>query len=64
MLKFLKEYFQSVIAESRKIVWPNRDVLLRDSATVVVFLVVSGLIVAAVDGFFTKLFEYALSKIS
>lgn len=63
MISKVKNYFISVVEESKKIVWPNKTKLVYDSATVIVFLIATGFIVAAIDGGFTKLFEIALERL-
>lgn len=63
MFSKLKNYLISVVEESKEIVLPNRTKLGYDSATVVVFLVCTGLAVAAIDGGFTKLFQLVLERL-
>lgn len=59
----LKNYLKSVIEESKKIVWPNKKKLIYDSATVVAFLVGTGLAITVIDGGFTKLFQLVLERL-
>ncbi len=44
-----KNWFKGLKAEFSKIIWPDKDTLVKESAAVVVISVVLGLIIALVD---------------
>ena len=56
----IKEYFKSVIAESKAIVWPSKKKVYQDTIIVIVALLVSGVFVAGVDYGLTELLKYAI----
>jgi preprotein translocase subunit SecE len=56
----IKEYFKSVIAESKAIVWPSKKKVYQDTVIVIVALVVSGAFIAVVDYGLTQLLKYAI----
>lgn len=49
MFKKIKKYFQEVISESKKVVWPTRQHLTSSSITVIGSIIVTLAIVAAID---------------
>ncbi len=56
----IKEYFKSVIAESKAITWPSKNKVYQDTVVVVVALVLSGAFIALVDYGLTELLRYAI----
>jgi len=49
MFKKIKKYFQDVVSESKKVVWPTRQHLVSSSITVIGGMLVALLLVAAID---------------
>jgi len=45
----MKVWFKDVKAEYKKIVWPNKDTLVKETIAVVVASVVIGFVIAALD---------------
>ena len=45
----LKNWYQGLQSEFRKISWPDRDTLTRETVTVTVVAVVLGIIIATLD---------------
>jgi preprotein translocase subunit SecE len=45
----LKEWYKGLVAEYRKISWPDRDTLTRETATVTVSAIILGIIIATLD---------------
>lgn len=56
----IKEYFKSVVAESKAITWPSKNKVYQDTVVVVVGLIVSGAFIALVDYGLTELLRYAI----
>ena len=44
-----KSWFTGLKAEFRKIIWPTRDTIIRQTVAVVVITIILGLIIAGVD---------------
>jgi preprotein translocase subunit SecE len=44
-----KSWFDGLKAEFRKIIWPNRDTLVRETGAVVAVSIVLGMIIAILD---------------
>lgn len=42
-------YFKSVIDESKKVVWPSRELVIRHTIMVVVAIIVSTVLFASID---------------
>ena len=47
--KGLQEFFRGVAAEFKKISWPDRDTLTRETVTVTVVSIILGVIIATLD---------------
>jgi preprotein translocase subunit SecE len=45
----LKDWYRGLVAEYRKISWPDRDTLTRETATVTVSAIILGVIIATLD---------------
>ena len=45
----IKKWFQGLQAEFHKIVWPDKDTLVKETITVTVVSVVLGIIIATLD---------------
>ena len=45
-----KGFFQGVAAEFKKIIWPDRDTLLKQTILVVVISLLLGVIISVIDG--------------
>ena len=56
----MKEYFKSVIAESKAVVWPSKKKVYQDTIVVVLALVFGGAFIAAVDYGLTELLRFAI----
>lgn len=54
-----KSFFKSIKAEFKKIVWPDRETLAKQSAAVVIVSVALGIIIALVD----LVIKFGLDKI-
>ena len=54
-------FFKSVRSEFRKIVWPNFDVLMRQTVTVIIVSLIIGGLVAGIDWVFGTLVNLILS---
>ena len=50
-------YFKGVKAEFRKIIWPDRDTLLKQLAAVLVVTVLLGVVIALIDFGFQNLID-------
>ena len=44
-----KSFFKGVKSEFKRIIWPTKDTLVRETAAVVIVSVILGIIIAAVD---------------
>ncbi|MEE8815294.1 MAG: preprotein translocase subunit SecE [Lachnospiraceae bacterium] len=53
-------FFGGVVAEFKKIIWPDRDTLLREFLVVAITTVITGLIIALVDYGANYLFDFLL----
>jgi preprotein translocase SecE subunit len=53
-------YFSSVVAEGKKIIWPGRQIVLRHTLLVVVVVVVATLVFAGLDYGLQKLVILAI----
>ena len=47
--KTIRDWFRGVSAEFRKISWPDKDMLIRETTTVTVVSVILGIIIATLD---------------
>lgn len=56
----MKEYFRSVIAESKAVVWPSKKKVYQDTIIVLLALVFGGAFIAGVDYGLTELLKYAI----
>jgi len=54
---------KNIISEAKAIVWPSRKRVYNDTLVVVAALIVSSLIVAALDYGFSSIFRLVISKI-
>lgn len=63
MVTRIKDWFISIIAETKAITWPSRARIINDSTVVVASLVVGGAILAVIDYGFLELFKAAINKI-
>jgi preprotein translocase subunit SecE len=52
-----KSWFDGLKAEFRKIIWPNRDTLVRETGAVVAVSIVLGMIIAILD----FVFQYGIN---
>lgn len=53
----ISRFFKGVKAEFKKIIWPDRDTLLKQLAAVLVVTVILGLIIALLDFGFQNLID-------
>ncbi len=44
-----KSFFKGLKAEFKKIIWPNKDALIKQTTTVVIVTFILGVLIAAVD---------------
>ncbi len=56
-----KEFFKGVKGEFKKIVWPSFSTVAKNTAVVVVFCVIIGLLVWVLDLLFGGLFSWVVS---
>jgi len=61
-LNALTSYFQGVVAEMRKVVWPTGPVLLRYFLSVVIGLALATAFIWAVDYMFVHLLTLIINK--
>ena len=54
------DYFKSVIAESKAIVWPSKKKVYQDTVVVLLALVLGGAVIAVVDYGLNALLQKAL----
>ncbi len=57
----IKEFFKGVKGEFKKIVWPSFSTVAKNTAVVVVFCVIIGLLVWILDLLFGGLFSWVVS---
>ncbi len=57
----VKEFFKGVKGEFKKIVWPSFSTVVKNTAVVVVFCVVIGVLVWVLDLLFGGLFSWVIS---
>jgi len=57
----LREFVQDVLAEFRKVTWPNRTELVNSTVVVIVVTVVLALFLGVVDIVLARLVEWLLS---
>ncbi len=50
-------WFKGLAAEFKKIIWPDKQTIVRQTVTVVVISVALGIIILAVDGITLSIFE-------
>ena len=55
--KSLKDWYHGLSAEYRKISWPDRDTLTRETVTVTVVSIILGVIIATLD----MIIQYGIS---
>ncbi len=53
----IARFFKGVQAEFRKIIWPDRDAIIRETLAVVVISVIVGVIIALLDFGFQNLID-------
>ena len=58
----LREYFEGVQSEARKVVWPTQEDTRRLSITVLITLIVSSIILGIIVLLFTELFRIGLNE--
>ena len=61
-LNWLKEYFQGVVSETRKVVWPGLPTLSRHLSSVIAGLVIFTAFVAGVDYVFIHALSFLVTK--
>ncbi len=54
-------YFKGVKAEFRKIIWPDRDTMLKQLAAVLIVTVILGALIALLDFGFQNLIDFLTS---
>lgn len=54
-------FFSGVATEFKKIIWPDRDTLLKEFLVVVIVTLITGVIIALVDFGANYLFDFLLS---
>lgn len=54
-MKNMKNYFKDMKNELKKVVWPDRTQLIKNTVTVLVFTVLVGGLIWVADGLFRKL---------
>lgn len=54
--------YREVRAELKKVIWPNRTQLINNTATVLIFCLIMGVIIWGADAGFTKLAELVFVK--
>ena len=54
-MKNMKNYFKDMKNELKKVVWPDRTQLIKNTVTVLVFTVLVGGLIWVADGLFSKL---------
>lgn len=54
-VKSVKNYFRDMKNELKKVVWPDRVQLIRNTITVLIFTVLVGGLIWVADGLFSKL---------
>ena len=54
-MKNMKNYFRDMKNELKKVVWPDRTQLIKNTVTVLVFTVLVGGLIWVADGLFSKL---------
>ena len=57
MIQKIKNYFQGVVTETRKITWPSRKDVINHTLTVVLVLVAAVILFGGIDFAFSKLLE-------
>lgn len=57
IMGFLKDKFYEFRAEFKKIVWPSRNDLIKQTVTVIVISLLFGAYIAALDGVFSQVFS-------
>lgn len=57
MFSKIINYFTSSYEEMRKVIWPNRQEVISHTTIVVLAIIVSLVIIAALDYFFFNLFQ-------
>ncbi|MEX1052205.1 MAG: preprotein translocase subunit SecE [Patescibacteria group bacterium] len=55
-------YFRSVLAEGKKVVWPNRQTIIRHTAMVTISVIVAAVVFAGVDYGFQQLVLASLAR--
>lgn len=58
----LVRLYKEVRAELKKVIWPNRTQLINNTATVLIFCLIMGVIIWGADAGFTKLAELVFVK--
>ena len=54
-MKSMKNYFKDMKNELKKVVWPDRTQLIKNTITVLIFTVLVGGLIWVADGLFSKL---------
>lgn len=62
MQKNTVKFFREIRAELKKVIWPNREQLINNTATVLMFCLVIGAIIWVIDAGLLKLSEKVFMK--
>lgn len=60
MIEKIKQYFQGVISESKKVTWPKRKEIINHTLIVVVSVIVLMLVFGSIDLGLSKLLEIVI----
>ena len=60
LLNKIRDYFVGVVSEMKKVVWPTRSELIRDTIVVATSVVVAAVVIGLVDLGLSKIFEMTL----
>lgn len=58
----IANYFKSVKAEMKKVVWPSFEKIKKNTITVIVYVVIVGVVICGLDWLFTWLMSLFLNR--
>ncbi|EKD56173.1 MAG: hypothetical protein ACD_58C00283G0003 [uncultured bacterium] len=59
--KSIKDYFVSVVSETKKITWPTRNQVINQTLIVSISVIVVGIVFALVDSGFSELVKFIIN---